>query len=161
MISSEVLIRILRRNTPDAIAVMRGNKENPGFKGTVRFFRTPYEGVLISAEVSGLPDRRNGMRSDYFAMHIHEKGDCSGSFENVGMHYNPENRPHPYHAGDLPPLLSNDGYAWTAFYDERFTVGEIIGRAVIIHAHRDDFTTQPSGDSGEMIACGRIEAGLS
>lgn len=156
MISSEVLVRILRRNMPDAVAVIKGDESYKDLKGKVSFYRTPYEGVLVSAEVSGLPDRRNGMRSGFFAMHIHENGDCSDSFMNVGMHYNPEMKQHPDHAGDLPPLLSNDGFTWTAFYDERFTIGEIVGKALIIHAKRDDFQSQPSGDSGDKIACGKI-----
>ena len=45
---------------------------------------------------------------------------------------------------DLPPLLSNHGYAWIAFYDARFTVSDILGRSLIIHENihenRDDFT---------------------
>ena len=40
---------------------------------------------------------------------------------------------------------------------DRFTVGEIIGKTVVIHMMPDDFRTQPSGDSGEKIACGVIE----
>lgn len=58
--------------------------------------------------------------------------------------------------GDLPPLLSNRGYAWTAFYDTRFGISDIVGRSLIIHENRDDFTTQPAGDSGKKIACGVI-----
>ena len=37
-------------------------------------------------------------------------------------------------------LLSNHGYAWIAFYDARFTVSDILGRSLIIHENRDDFT---------------------
>ncbi|MBT9777985.1 superoxide dismutase family protein, partial [Clostridium sp. MCC353] len=77
-------------------------------------------------------------------------------FAHTGEHYNPTNQPHPDHAGDLPPLLGNQGYAWTSFYDKRFTVDQIMGRAVIIHQKADDFTSQPSGNSGEKIACGVI-----
>lgn len=32
----------------------------------------------------------------------------------------------------------------------------ITGRVVIIHSSTDDFITQPSGNSGEKIACGKI-----
>ena len=39
----------------------------------------------------------------------------------------------------------------------RFTVEEIVGKTVIIHSNADDFTTQPSGNSGEKIACGIIK----
>jgi Cu-Zn family superoxide dismutase len=39
---------------------------------------------------------------------------------------------------------------------DRFTLDEVIGRTVVIHALRDDFTTDPAGNSGEKIACGTI-----
>ena len=54
------------------------------------------------------------------------------------------------------PLLGNQEYAWTACYDKRITIPEIIGRSVIRHAMPDDFTTQPSGASGTKIGCGVI-----
>ena len=63
---------------------------------------------------------------------------------------------HPQHSGDLIPLMGNQGYAWTAFYDKRITIPEIIGRSVVIHAMPDDFMTQPSGNSGMKIGCGII-----
>lgn len=56
----------------------------------------------------------------------------------------------------MPPLFSNRGYAWQGFYTDRFTPWEVMGRSVIIHAKRDDFTTQPSGDAGDRIGCGVI-----
>ena len=95
-----------------------------------------------------------------FGLHIHEKGDCSGNatdpFANTGSHYNPSGCPHPAHAGDLPPLIANGSTAWFAFYTEHFSIREILGRAVVIHENRDDFTTQPAGDSGKKIGCGTI-----
>ena len=41
-------------------------------------------------------------------------------------------------------------------YIQKFTPDQIVGRTVIIHEKADDFTTQPSGNSGKMIACGQI-----
>ena len=38
----------------------------------------------------------------------------------------------------------------------RFSPEEVTGKTVIIHGMRDDFSAQPSGDSGEKIACGRL-----
>jgi len=42
------------------------------------------------------------------------------------------------------------------FLTNRFSVSEILGRAVVLHALPDDFKTQPSGAAGEKIACGNI-----
>jgi superoxide dismutase, Cu-Zn family len=33
---------------------------------------------------------------------------------------------------------------------------DLRGKAVIVHAKSDDFTTQPSGAAGDRIACGVI-----
>jgi Cu-Zn family superoxide dismutase len=92
--------------------------------------------------------------------HIHEGGKCSGNendpFADAGTHFNPYNCAHPEHAGDLPPLFGNKGYAWSSVLTNRFTVSDVIGRTVIIHSRPDDFTTQPAGNSGEKIACGVI-----
>ena len=71
-------------------------------------------------------------------------------------HYDPDGCEHPCHAGDLPPLFGNDGYALSLFLTNRFSVEEVTGRVVIIHSHPDDLTTGPSGNSGEKIACGVI-----
>ncbi len=114
---------------------------------------------LITAEVHGLPVEQD-CSGGIFGFHIHEGNVCTGNaddpFANTGGHYNPINCPHPYHAGDLPPLFSNNGYAFMSVLINKFTVNEIIGRTVIIHSQPDDFTTQPSGNSGKKIACGEI-----
>lgn len=98
--------------------------------------------------------------SHFYGMHIHEHGDCSGNFENTGNHFNPDNTLHPMHLGDLPPLLSNDGYAWMSVFDKRFRLDDVIGKSIVIHNMRDDFTSQPSGNSGSKIGCGVIEAAI-
>lgn len=140
---------------PDAQADMIGDGADPQLRGTVQFYQTP-QGVLVLAEVSGLPD----MGSNIFAFHLHSGNSCASSmddpFSAAQGHYNPDNRPHPAHAGDMPPLFSNGGYALQAFLTDRFTVQEIIGRTVIIHDGVDDFTSQPAGNSGTRIACGVV-----
>ena len=41
-------------------------------------------------------------------------------------------------------------------FGDDFTIDDIIGKSVIIHAQGDDFMTQPSGNPGKAIACGDI-----
>lgn len=148
--------QILENNRPEATAWVTGNSQEPQLSGLVKFFTTPYGGVLVESEIFGLPNVSEEGSTRFYAMHIHEYGNCSDNFTKTGDHYNPTNQPHPDHAGDLIPLLSNQGYAWSAFYDKRFTIADILGRSVIIHAMPDDFMTQPSGNSGAKIACGVI-----
>lgn len=147
---------LLENTKPKAEAWVRGGERAPELSGLVKFYETPYGGVLVEAEVFGLPNIRIPNSSNYYGMHIHEMGDCSQNFANTGGHYNPTGALHPEHAGDLPPLLGNQGYAWSAFYDKRFTIEDILGRSVVIHAMADDFHSQPAGNSGEKIGCGEI-----
>ena len=107
-------------------------------------------------EIYGLPYEDIPPYSQFYGMHIHETGDCSLPFDKTGNHYNPAGLPHPKHAGDLLPLLGNEGYAYSVFYTDRFELPEIIDRSLIIHSTPDDFTTQPSGNSGVKIGCGVI-----
>lgn len=147
---------LLLRDHPDAAAWVRGNAENSELSGTVKFYHTTYGGVLVEAQIFGLPDMEIPGSSNFYAMHIHESGDCSDDFAHTGMHYNPKDKAHPDHAGDMPPLLGNQGYSYSVFYDKRFTIPEIIGKAVIIHEKPDDFTSQPAGNAGNKIGCGEI-----
>ncbi len=156
METKNYFLSLLSNDEPDAVAVIKGNNMYPDINGVVKFFALPESGILIAAEVSDLPDGRDEDTPTFFAFHIHEAGNCSGNFEQTGTHYNPDNVPHPEHAGDLPPLLSNDGYVWTVFYDSFLTLPMILNRSLVIHQNPDDFTTQPSGNAGEKIACGVI-----
>ena len=61
-------------------------------------------------------------------------------------------------AGDLQPVLSNDGTAWMEIYTGRFYPMDVVGRTIVLHEMPDDFKTQPSGDSGMKIACGEIKS---
>ncbi len=145
--------------SPDAIAEISGSPEYPDIHGKVRFYQTD-KGVLVSAEVGGLPVSSSDCSNDIFAFHIHSGTSCTGNatdpFANTLTHYNPKNCPHPYHAGDLPPLISNNGYAWMKVLTNRFSVTDILGKTILIHSAPDDFTTQPAGNAGTKIACGVI-----
>lgn len=148
------------RGRPQAAARITGSGSFPGISGTVRFYQTG-RGVIVRADITGLPEGSSPCHERVFGFHIHTGADCEGSmddpFADAMSHYNPGGCEHPYHAGDLPPLFGNDGFALSLFLTNRFSVNEVIGRTIIIHDHPDDFTTQPSGNSGTKIACGVIQ----
>ena len=137
---------------PFATANIKGGNITPNLSGQVKFYQKRGY-VLVSAEIEGLPKTDSG----FFGFHIHEGESCEGEdFSKSGSHYNPQNAPHPAHAGDMPPLISCNGSAYMTFATDRFKVSDIIGKTVIIHNRPDDFNSQPSGNAGTKIACGVI-----
>lgn len=144
---------------PDATAYIKGSAKYPEVKGVAQMYQLPH-GVLMVVEVMGLPTSTENCKEGIHALHIHEGKHCTGNatdpFADTGMHYNPKGCDHPFHAGDLPPLFENEGYAMTVFFTNRFHVSEVIGKTIIVHKNIDDFSTQPSGNAGEKIACGEI-----
>lgn len=146
---------------PAAYAEITGNPGNGEITGMVRFFPTD-GGVLVNAEIYGLPTSDTNCAENIFGFHIHEGNSCTGNsddpYADAGQHFNPALCPHPAHEGDMMPLFGSQGFAWMMYYTERFSLPDIIGRTVIIHDKPDDFTSQPSGNSGSKIACGTIFA---
>ena len=69
---------------------------------------------------------------------------------------NLENDKHPNHIGDLPMIYSNGGYAYMEFFTSRFKPSDVINHVLMIHENMDDLMTDPAGNSGERIACGKI-----
>ena len=142
---------------PQAEAKLSGSRDHSRIYGFVYFYQTP-RGVLTAAQVWGLPTTLPG---NIFGFHIHSGGQCSGNeadpFADALTHYNPTQEEHPFHAGDLPSLFGNNGYALQVFLTDRFSVHDIIGKTVIIHSGPDDFTSQPAGNAGARIACGQIK----
>lgn len=139
---------------PVASAILRGDPSHAQIMGEATF--APFgRGTLVVVRLLGLP------APGFLGFHIHEKGDCSTGgdvpFTSAGGHYNPQGAAHPWHAGDLPPVLAaSDGTALLAAYTDRFTPADVIGRSVIVHQMADDLHSQPAGDSGLRMACGVI-----
>jgi len=154
---ASIFLPILAQDHPRAIAWVNGNASQPQLSGSVKFYETPYGGVLVEAQIFGLPNIETQGSSNFYGMHIHEFGNCTRPFSQTGDHYNPEQMPHPQHAGDMPPLMGNQGYAYLVFYDKRFLISDIVGKSVVIHSMADDFHSQPSGNSGDKIGCGIIK----
>jgi Cu-Zn family superoxide dismutase len=102
-------------------------------------------------------------------LHIHEVGDCSApDFASAGGHFNPTHSTHgssdssERHAGDLGNVRADrKGRAKVSVEVTGLSMSgpnSILNRAIVVHSGDDDFKTQPSGNSGDRIACGRIEA---
>lgn len=147
------IINLLYNEAPKAYAAIKGS----GIDGVMLAYEYD-EGSIIIVEAQGLPD--TGCNQGIHGLHIHEGATCTGTkaepFSNAGSHFSINDCAHPYHTGDLPPLFSKDGQAWMAVYIQKFEPEQIVGRTIIIHEKADDFTTQPSGNAGKMIACGEI-----
>ncbi len=130
-----------------AKAHIKGGKKYPKIDGTVTF-KEIKNGILVTAKINGLPQSNNNCIGRFFGFHIHEGTSCSGNlsdeFANVKSHLNSTNCPHPFHIGDLPPLIENNGYAYMSVLINKFKINDIIGKVIIIHDSPDDFTSQPS-----------------
>ena len=122
------------------------------------------EGIGIAGQLTGLPPGEHGI-------HLHTTGRCDPpSFESAGGHWNPTNRQHGTgtpkgpHQGDLPNItVARDSSVKMVAITAGGTIGEAgglfdeDGAAVVVHARRDDYKSQPAGDSGDRIGCGVIE----
>lgn len=131
----------------NARANIRGSKEFPKINGIVTFRETK-NGVILTANIQNLPQSENKCSNRFFGFHIHEGTSCTGNatdeFANAKTHLNLSNCPHPFHTGDLPPLIENNGYAYMSVLINKFTIKDIVGKVIIIHDLPDDFTTHPS-----------------
>ncbi|SDZ44888.1 superoxide dismutase, Cu-Zn family [Evansella caseinilytica] len=149
-----------------ALAMMKGGPLAPDISGTVYFKDVP-GGCCVSARITGLPRYRPAANDKEpigpHGFHLHECGNCEVGnpeepFLAAGEHWNPSKQPHGNHAGDFPVLFSNNGFAHMSFFTNKFSVADVIGKAVIIHANPDDYRTQPCGNAGKRLACGAITA---
>ena len=125
-------------------------------------------GLLVTVEARGLEPGWHGL-------HIHENPVCdpADEFKSAGGHWNPEGHAHGYyseggpHGGDLPNMYAAaDGTAhyqafapWLTLENESEEAASLPGvldgegRALMIHAGADDYSSQPSGDAGGRAAC--------
>lgn len=119
--------------------------------------------VRLTGAIQDLPP------ASAFGFHIHENGDCSApDASSAGNHFNPKELQHGHpgdslhHAGDIENIKSNAaGVAQVnaLVIDVSLHDGQpigVLGKAVVVHAKPDDYSTQPSGNSGARIACGVI-----
>lgn len=122
-------------------------------------------GVRVVAEVDDAKPGKHGF-------HVHEKGDCSDlKGKSMGAHFSPDKHDHALpneggakHLGDLGNVIVDDKG------DGRFEITvpgatlepngakSFLGKALVFHQSEDTGKkAQPSGGSGDPIACGVIE----
>ena len=109
-----------------------------------------------------------GLPQGALGIHVHEVGRCDApDFASAKAHWNPtakmhgRDNPMGAHLGDLPNLMIGSDGRGSISIDLPGTVADLLdadGAAVIIHAAADDYRTDPSGNSGNRIACGVLTA---
>ncbi|EFJ13179.1 hypothetical protein SELMODRAFT_442405 [Selaginella moellendorffii] len=143
-----------------AVAVLAGT----GVSGVVSFVEDG-EGTTVSGKITGLVAGEHGF-------HVHALGDTTNGCLSTGAHFNPNNLEHGdpsdkiRHAGDLGNVTAGpDGVAEFVIKDKQIPLAganSIVGRAVVVHADRDDLgkggheLSKSTGNAGGRLACGVI-----
>ena len=134
--------------------------------GTITLSESGSKGVVLDIKVHDLAPGKHGI-------HFHQNAKCDGpDFKSAGPHFNPDGKKHGlenpegHHAGDMLNLIvKQDGKATMKLTDADVNLKDASdshslfsngGTALIIHAKEDDMKTDPSGNSGDRIACGVI-----
>ena len=138
---------------------------NNGPAGSARLLQNADE-VSLSITLTELEEGVHGL-------HLHAIASCElPDFTSAGAHLNPTDRQHVFenpqgaHLRDLPNAMIGASGSGTVSALLHGTPEEVISRifdadgtAIVVHAHADDYWTDPSGNSGERIACGVLVRG--
>ena len=138
---------------------LTGAPTDTDFAGTVSV-HAEGTGIHIVADVAGVDT--DGLHG----IHVHENGQCDHAgadgkhFSTAGGHFNPTGTEHacpptePRHAGDLGNIQVTGGKGHAEITTSNLTIDQLQGKAIILHAGEDDCKTQPTGNSGDRLACG-------
>jgi len=130
----------------------------------------PIGEVAIGEDANGVTLRlaAAGLAQGTHGVHLHEAGRCdTPDFKSAGAHWNSTNRKHGRdnpegaHMGDLANIqIEADGRGESIFLigATRNALADTDGTSLVIHANADDYKTDPSGNSGNRIACAVISA---
>ncbi|WP_174614122.1 superoxide dismutase family protein [Virgibacillus ihumii] len=135
------------------------------------------ESMIGTAKLTERPDgvqvklKLEGLEPGFHGIHVHEFAECEApDFKSAGNHLNPGGKEHGLmhpkgaHLGDLPNIEADSGGLVEAelmlpkatLLDGKNSLTEGDGTSLVITAGQDDGVSQPSGDSGPRIACGKI-----
>jgi len=142
-------------------------KTSTGVDAGTATFRESRSGANLNIVVAlkGLPP------GDH-AVHIHENPVCEApAFTTAGGHLNPDSKQHGmqnpmgHHAGDMPQniTIGADGTGTATYRVDYLTLAagapnSVLGHSIMVHEKADDMKTDPTGNAGNRIACGVINA---
>ena len=113
--------------------------------GRVTLSEGPGDSTTVRYLVAGLP-------AGFHAFHVHVNGVCDATlgFDSIGVHYDHERRQQPFD-GDMPVILVGaDGRGSGSFVTERFSVDDVEGMALVVHAFSDNYANVPIGTSNQQ-----------
>jgi len=119
------------------------------------YFTPTSSGVELSGRLTQVAQGKHGL-------HIHVRGNCVEPGEHQALDDTRHGAPGEGHLGDLgnvEPDPANE--AWVSINIDGLALsGErsVLGKALVVAEDPDDLKTQPSGNSGGVLACGIIEA---
>lgn len=133
--------------------------------GTAVITATGDHGVRVKLNLKNLPPGAHGI-------HFHEMAKCEGpAFTTAGEHFNPDGKKHGLknpegaHVGDMNNFnVNRNGTATQTITAKHVMMGtegsnslfDADGTSLVVHAKADDQKTDPSGNSGDRIACGVV-----
>lgn len=152
-------------NNNAAVATLSGTNADTTVSGTVRFDKGDGQNVKMSLQIS-VPKKAGSS----VAVHIHEHADCGEMGQHAGGHWNPTDAQHgkwggaSFHSGDIGNIdLDASGNGSVEVSSDLWSIGgdaktDVLNKTIIVHSGVDDYTSQPSGNSGSRIGCGVIQA---
>ena len=154
-----------KKPTSNEVKVKLTNSE--GKSAGMVIFKPVKQGVKMTVKLANIPPGDHGV-------HIHEHAVCDApDFKAAGGHFNPSGKHHGFqnpeghHNGDTPGNVSvgenHKGQASFVLTDVSMdpnlpnSIFANGGTSVVVHEHADDEKTDPSGNSGNRIACGVVK----